>query len=100
MLVLDGGRGFGQLVGERATDLALDAAATHAVSAVAARNAGHIGRLGAYTERIAEAGMVGVLLVNFQGGDPLVARSVRSSAGFPTTRSRSGFPVPPCSTSR
>lgn len=73
LLVLDGRRGFGQLVGERATDLALDAAATHAVSAVAVRNAGHLGRLGAYTGRIADAGMVGILLVNFQGGDPLVA---------------------------
>jgi hydroxycarboxylate dehydrogenase B len=73
LAVLDGRRGFGQLVGEAATDLALESAATHAVSAVAARNASHLGRLGAYTERIAERGMVGILLVNFQGGDPQVA---------------------------
>jgi hydroxycarboxylate dehydrogenase B len=73
LLVVDGQRGFGQLVGEFATDLALDSARTHAVSAVAARNAGHIGRLGAYTQRIADAGMVGVMLVNFQGGDQQVA---------------------------
>jgi LDH2 family malate/lactate/ureidoglycolate dehydrogenase len=73
LTVVDGRHGFGQLVGEYATDLALDAAATHAVSAVAARNAGHIGRLGAYTQRIAQTGMVGVLLVNFQGGDQLLA---------------------------
>lgn len=73
LIVVDGQRGFGQLVGEFATDLALDSAATHAVSVVAVRNAGHIGRLGAYTERIANAGMVGVMLVNFQGGDQQVA---------------------------
>jgi uncharacterized oxidoreductase len=73
LVTLDGRRGFGQLVAEAATDLALEAAATHAVSAVAVRNAGHIGRLGAYTQRIAEAGMVGILLVNFQGGDQLMA---------------------------
>ena len=73
LTVVDGQRGFGQLVGEHATGLALDAAATHAVGAVAARNAGHIGRLGPYTQRIAEAGMVGILLVNFQGGDQLLA---------------------------
>jgi LDH2 family malate/lactate/ureidoglycolate dehydrogenase len=71
--VVDGQHGFGQLVGEFAADLALEAAATHGVSAVAARNAGHIGRLGVYTERIAQAGMVGILLVNFQGGDQLLA---------------------------
>jgi len=73
LVVLDGRHGFGQLVGEAATDLALDGAAKHAVSAVAVRNAGHVGRLGAYTQRIAEAGMVGILLVNFQGGDQLMA---------------------------
>lgn len=73
LITLDGRGGFGQLVGEAATDLALEAAAEHAVSAVAVRNAGHIGRLGAYTQRIAEAGMVGILLVNFQGGDQLMA---------------------------
>jgi LDH2 family malate/lactate/ureidoglycolate dehydrogenase len=71
--VVDGQRGFGQLVDEFAADLALEAAATHGVSAVAARNAGHIGRLGAYTERIAQAGMVGILRVDFQGGDQLLA---------------------------
>ncbi len=73
LLALDGRHGFGQIVGERATGLALEGAARHAVSAVAVRNAGHIGRLGAFTERIADAGMVGILLVNFQGGDQLVA---------------------------
>jgi uncharacterized oxidoreductase len=73
LITLDGRRGFGQLVAEAATDLALEAAATHAVSAVAVRNAGHIGRLGAYTQRVAEAGLVGILLVNFQGGDQLMA---------------------------
>lgn len=73
LLALDGRHGFGQIVGERATGLAVEGAAGHAVSTVAVRNAGHIGRLGAYTESIAEAGMVGILLVNFQGGDQLVA---------------------------
>lgn len=73
LVALDGRHGFGQLVAERATDLALDRAAAHAVSAVAVRNAGHIGRLGAYTQRIADAGMVGLLLVNNQGGDQQVA---------------------------
>ena len=73
LVAVDGQRGFGQLVGQFATDLALDSAARHTVSAVAVRNAGHIGRLGAYTQRVADAGMVGVMLVNFQGGDQQVA---------------------------
>jgi hydroxycarboxylate dehydrogenase B len=73
LTAIDGQRGFGQLAGELATDHALAAARNHTVSAVALRNAGHIGRLGAYTQRIAEAGMIGILLVNFQGGDQLLA---------------------------
>lgn len=70
---LDGRRGFGQLVGERATELATSAAPEHAVAAVAVREANHLGRLGAYTERMAEAGLVGILLVNNQGADQQVA---------------------------
>jgi hydroxycarboxylate dehydrogenase B len=73
LMVLDGRNGFGQLTGELATDLAIEGAAEHGVSAVAVRNAGHIGRLGAYTERVAAADMAGILLVNFQGGDQIVA---------------------------
>ena len=70
---IDGRRGFGQLTGERATELALELAAEYAVAAVAGRDAGHLGRLGAYTERIAAAGMAGILLVNNQGGDQQIA---------------------------
>lgn len=73
LLRLDGRRGFGQLVGERATELAMSAATEHAAAAVAVREANHLGRLGAYCERIAGAGMVGILLVNNQGADQQVA---------------------------
>ncbi len=70
---LDGQRGFGQLAGERATDIALTGADRHGVAAVCGRDAGHLGRLGAYTERIAGDGMVGILLVNNQGGDQQIS---------------------------
>ena len=73
LIRLDGRCGFGQLAGERATELALAAAAAHGVAAVCGRDAGHLGRLGAYTERIAAEGMAGILLVNNQGGDQQVA---------------------------
>ena len=73
LVCLDGRHGFGQLTGERATEIALELAAEHAVAAVAGHDAGHLGRLGAYTERIAAAGMAGILLVNNQGGDQQMA---------------------------
>ena len=59
---LDGQRGFGHLTGERATDIALTGADRHGVAAVCGREAGHLGRLGAYTERIAG---------RRHGGDPV-----------------------------
>jgi uncharacterized oxidoreductase len=70
---LDGQRGFGQLAGERATDICLSRAARYGVAVVCGRDAGHLGRLGAYTERIAAEGMAGILLVNNQGGDQQIA---------------------------
>ena len=73
LIRMDGRRGFGQLVGERATEIAMSAAAEHSVAAVAVRDAGHLGRLGAYTERIGAAGLVGILLANNQGADQQVA---------------------------
>ena len=73
LIRIDGRRGFGQLVGEQATEIAMLAATEHSVAAVAVRDANHLGRLGAYTERIAAAGLVGILLANNQGADQQVA---------------------------
>jgi hydroxycarboxylate dehydrogenase B len=73
LIRVEGRRGFGQLVGEHATETAMSAAAEHSVAAVAVRDANHLGRLGAYTERIGAAGLVGILLANNQGADQQVA---------------------------
>lgn len=58
--LIDGDRGFGQVVARRASEIAVSKAEASAISAVAAINMGHIGRLGEYTLYIAERGMIGL----------------------------------------
>ncbi len=65
--IVDGHWGFGQVTMNRAVQIALKKAGSHGLSAVAVRNANHIGRLGSYVEHIARQGMIGLLFVNAVG---------------------------------
>jgi LDH2 family malate/lactate/ureidoglycolate dehydrogenase len=57
---VDGGRGFGQVVGAAIADAAIRLARETGVSFVAGRHMGHTGRIGAYSERVAREGLVGI----------------------------------------
>ena len=72
-VVLDGHWGLGQLMGWKAARLAAGKARHCAVAAVALRNCSHLGRLGEYSEMIADEGLVAFVTVNGQGGAQLVA---------------------------
>ena len=71
--VLDGNWGVGQLMGWRAAQLAIEKAKQGALSAVSLRNCSHLGRLGEYTQKIADQGLVGFVTVNGHGGAQGVA---------------------------
>ncbi len=71
--VVDGQFGFGQTVGEQAMDLGIAKAARHGVAVVALRNAGHLGRIGAWPLMAARAGKLSVHFVNTSGAGILVA---------------------------
>jgi LDH2 family malate/lactate/ureidoglycolate dehydrogenase len=58
--LVDGNRGFGQVVGLAMAREAVSLARDVGVAFVAGRHMGHTGRIGAYAEAIAAAGMVGV----------------------------------------
>ncbi|MBL7500506.1 Ldh family oxidoreductase [Frankia nepalensis] len=62
--VLDGGLGFGQLAGLAAARLAAERAERHGVAAIAVRETTHLGALGAYTARVAEAGHICLCVQN------------------------------------
>jgi LDH2 family malate/lactate/ureidoglycolate dehydrogenase len=66
---LDAGLGLGQLAGMHAVDLAFERSGAHGVATVVVREATHLGALGAYTRRIAEAGRVAFC---FQNGPTVV----------------------------
>jgi hydroxycarboxylate dehydrogenase B len=65
--VIDAHRGFGQYSTAFALDWALDRARRHGIASVAVRHSTHVGRLGEYTERAADQGMVALLTVGAAG---------------------------------
>lgn len=68
LVVLDGGYGFGQTVGEQAVDLGLEKAAATGVSVVGLRNSGHLGRIADWADRACDAGFVSIHFVNVSAG--------------------------------
>ena len=71
--VVDGQFGFGQTVGRQAMELGIAKSAKHGVAVVALRNAGHLGRIGAWPLMAAAAGKLSVHFVNTSGAGILVA---------------------------
>lgn len=65
--VVDGHWGFGQVAAERAVEIGRAKAAACGVAALTLRNSNHIGRLGAYVETLARAGMAALLFANMHG---------------------------------
>lgn len=65
--LIDGGWNFGVPVAIRATDIAIAKARAAGMGFVSCFNTGHIGRVGAYGEQVARAGMVALGGVNSPG---------------------------------
>ena len=63
-LVVDGQFGYGQVIGREAMDLAIAKARQTGLAVVAIRNAGHLGRIGAWAEQVAAAGFASIHFVN------------------------------------
>lgn len=71
--MVDGHWGLGQVVALEAVMIANAKAREHAIAIVTIRNCSHIGRLGEYTQIIAEQGLIGFITVNGHGGAQCVA---------------------------
>jgi len=91
--VVDGQYGFGQTVAPQAVALGIEKCAASGLSAVALRNAGHIGRVGDWAEMAAEAGIVSVHFVN-AAGSVLVAPFGGVDRRFSTAPFCVGIPRP------
>lgn len=64
LLRLNGNRGFGQVIGAQAMDLGIARARQHGTCVVALGNSHHLGRIGAWAEQAAAAGLVSIHFVN------------------------------------
>jgi uncharacterized oxidoreductase len=73
MVLVDGNFGYGQVIGKEAMAIAGERAKTYGLAAVSIRNAGHLGRIGAWAEQLAEAGLASFHFVNTSGFGILVA---------------------------
>jgi uncharacterized oxidoreductase len=71
--VVDGQFGYGQVIGHEAMDIAIDKARASGVCALAIRDSGHLGRIGAWAEHAARAGFASIHFVNTSGFGILVA---------------------------
>ena len=71
--VVDGQFGYGQVIGREAIDMAIGKARAGGLCALAIRNSGHLGRIGAWAEQAAHAGLASVHFVNTSGFGILVA---------------------------
>ncbi|MBV1795789.1 malate/lactate/ureidoglycolate dehydrogenase [Siccirubricoccus sp. G192] len=92
--VLDGHYGFGQTVAPQATALGIERAQQHGTAIIALRNAGHIGRVGAYSEQALAAGLISIHFVNV-AGSVLVAPFGGTERRFSTAPFSVGVPTSP-----
>jgi uncharacterized oxidoreductase len=93
LLRLDGQAGFGQVIGREAIDLGIERARHHGSCILTLGHSHHIGRIGAWAEQAAEAGLVSIHFVN------VVARNVVAPFGggdarFGTNPVCIGIPLP------
>ena len=73
LTVADGGWGFGQVLAQDLCDRLIEQARAVGVGCGTLRHSSHIGRLGEYAERGAQAGMLSLIFANNHGGAQRVA---------------------------
>ena len=93
MLRLDGDQGFGQVIGVEAMALGIARAKQTGCCIVALGNSHHLGRIGAWAEQAAEAGLVSLHFVNVISRG-IVAPFGGADARFGTNPFTAGVPMP------
>ena len=91
--VLDGGFGYGQVIGEQVMEIGIAKARQRGVALIALRNSNHLGRIGGWAEQCAAAGMASIHYVSTVGSGPSVAPFGGTDARFGTNPFCCGVPV-------
>jgi len=92
LLALDGQRGYGQVVGEQAMQLAMARARQHGSCIMTLAQAHHLGRIGHFAEMAAAQGLVALHFVNVQSR-PVVAPWGGADGRFGTNPCCIGIPL-------
>ncbi|MGQ9630924.1 MAG: Ldh family oxidoreductase [bacterium] len=71
--VLNGNWGFGQVIGSKAMEIAIEKAQGYGVGAATASRCNHVGRLAEYPLMAAKSGLIGIAMVNNHGGGQRMA---------------------------
>jgi uncharacterized oxidoreductase len=93
LAVVDGGFGYGQVIGRQAMELAIERARKFGFCALGIRNSGHLGRVGAWAEQLAEAGLASFHFVNTSGFGILVAPHGGSDRRLSANPLAAGVPI-------
>jgi uncharacterized oxidoreductase len=91
---LDCGWGFGQIGGRVGTDLVCEMLPGQGIACVALKQVNHIGRLGEYAQRIAEAGYIGLVMTSGSGYGGQVVPYGGRERRFGTNPMAWGIPLP------
>ena len=92
LLRLDGGAGFGQVIGHQAMQLGIERAMQRGSCIVALGNSHHLGRIGAWAEQAAQAELVSLHFVNVMARS-IVAPYGGADARFGTNPFAAGIPL-------
>ena len=93
ILTVDGDLGYGQIIAKEAMALGIERARRQGLAVIAIRNTGHLGRIGAWPEQCAAAGMVSLHFVNTSGFGILVAPHGGSDRRLSANPIAAGAPV-------
>ena len=94
LAIVDGKKGYGQPVARQAIDVGIERAKHHGVALVGVRNTAHLGRIGAWAEQAAAAGMVSLHFVNTTGAGIRVAPHGGRDARLSVNPMAMGVPRP------
>lgn len=94
VLVVEGQRGYGQVIGHEAMQLAMARAAKEGVALLALRNSFHLGRIGHWAEQCAAGGLASIHFVNGIDHAPLQAPYGSAEARLSTNPFCAALPGP------
>ncbi len=92
LLTIDGGHGFGQVIGEQAMALGMDRAKQHGSCIMTIKSAHHLGRIGHFSEMAVARGLVAIHFVNVIAR-PIVAPWGGGDGRFGTNPCCIGIPL-------